>query len=114
MLPDINDARIPDRIRERIQCHGCWNWTGSDSGSGRGGGYGRVSYRGATVGVHLLMWRLLGGRRLRPGEQLDHECNNRRCCNPLHLRPRTQAVNLRLAHKRRVAANDNGGRAACA
>lgn len=102
----LADARIPDRMRDKITVDPekeCWIWLGGDSGSGRGGGYGRVSWRGVTTAVHLLMWRITGGRLLRPGEQLDHKCNVRRCCNPSHLQPRYQPMNLRLAYKRRAA-----------
>lgn len=97
-------AALPPHISQRIvedHATGCWLWTGPDSGSGRGGGYGRTSYLGRTTAVHLLLWRLTGQSKLRPGEQLDHGCVVRRCCNPAHLKPRTQAVNLRLAHQRR-------------
>lgn len=98
--------RLPEHIARRIilDASGCWLWQGADSGSGRGGGYGRTSYLGRTTAVHLLVWRLLDGRLLRPGEQLDHECARRRCCRPAHLQPRYQPANVRLANKRRAAA----------
>lgn len=92
-------AHVSTKIIEDI-C-GCWIWTGADSGKGRGGGYGRTSYLGCTTAVHLLVWRLTGQRTLRAGEQLDHTCVNRRCCNPAHLEPRTQSMNMKLAYKRR-------------
>lgn len=98
-------GRLPDHIARRIvedPITGCWPWTGPDSGDGRGGGYGRASYLGRTTAVHLLVWRRTGQRLLRPGEQLDHECVNRLCVRPLHLRPRTQAKNIRLANQRRA------------
>lgn len=97
-------ANVPAHVAARIALcplRGCWLWLGADSGTGRGGGYGRTSYLGRTSAVHLLMWRLTGGRLLRPGEQLDHQCAVRRCCNPAHLRPLYQPKNMRLAHKRR-------------
>lgn len=99
-------AKLPEHIARRIilDITGCWLWQGADSGTGRGGGYGRTSYLGRTTAVHLLVWRLTGGRLLRPGEQLDHECNVRRCCNPAHLKPRFQPANVRLANQRRAAA----------
>ncbi len=94
---------LPQHVNKNIldMDTGCWHWRGADSGAGRGGGYGRVSYLGRTTAVHLLVWRLTGQRKLRRGEQLDHECCNRRCVNPAHLKPRTQSVNIRLANKRR-------------
>lgn len=102
----LGDHRIPDRIRLKIfvdPVSSCWLWLGGNSGSGRGGGYGRVSWLGCTTAVHLLMWRLTGGRLLRPGEQLDHQCRVRHCCNPAHLKPMYQPKNIQLAYKRRAA-----------
>lgn len=82
---------------------GCWVWQGADSGSGRGGGYGRVKWQGVTQAVHKVVWHIAGGRPPRKGEQLDHECRVRRCCNPAHLRPMFQPRNMKLAHARRRA-----------
>lgn len=100
----VEDPRMPERLRRRIlvcEVTGCWLWRGGNSGSGRGGGYGRVSWLGITVAVHKLVWTLLGGRKLRPGEQLDHRCAARACCNPAHLAPLYQPRNVRLAYQRR-------------
>ncbi|QIB32654.1 HNH endonuclease [Ancylobacter pratisalsi] len=82
---------------------GCWIWQGATSGSGRGGGYGRVKWLGVTQSVHRLVWQISGGRPLRKGEQLDHVCAARRCCNPAHLRPVFQKRNMKLAYARRRA-----------
>ncbi|WP_018390890.1 HNH endonuclease [Ancylobacter sp. FA202] len=97
---------LPPRLAALIAIHpggGCWLWQGADSGSGRGGGYGRVKWRGVTQAVHRVVWQIAGGRVLRKGEQLDHECRARRCCNPAHLRPMFQPRNMKLAHARRRA-----------
>lgn len=99
-------AALPAHVSRRIlvDACGCWLWQGPDSGEGRGGGYGRVSYLGRTTAVHLLVWRLTNQRLLRQGEQLDHTCVQRRCCNPAHLNPRYQSANVRLANLRRARA----------
>lgn len=102
-IPDPRLSLLPERIRARIVVSpdtGCWVWTGGVS-QGRGGGYGRVSMHGQTCTVHIVLWRLLVQPYLRRGLQLDHECENRRCCLPDHLRPRTQSMNIRLANQRR-------------
>lgn len=104
MRQSVDDPRIPDRLRSRIfvcEQTGCWLWRGGNSGSGRGGGYGRTSWLGVTVAVHKLVWSLLGGRPLRKDEQLDHRCAARACCNPAHLAPLYQPKNVRLAYLRR-------------
>lgn len=78
----------------------CWQWTGPTSGSkGRGHGYGRMSLDGQTVAVHIVMWVCHHG--FLPGKrQLDHLCENRKCCNPEHLDNVTHLRN----QKRRAAA----------
>ena len=73
---------------------GCWVWQGADSGTGRGGGYGRMSLDGRTVSVHRTMFQIVHGPV--PGtRQIDHTCRNRRCCNPDHLELVTPKENAR-------------------
>lgn len=77
----------------------CHLWTGPDSGSGRGGGYGRMSLDGHTVAVHIVMYTNYYG--FIPGnKQIDHRCNQRLCCNPAHLQMVTHLKNQRLRAKR--------------
>lgn len=62
----------------------CHLWQGPTSGTGRGGGYGRMSLNGHTVAVHLVAYTHYHGYI--PGnKQIDHLCNQRLCCNPQHL-----------------------------
>lgn len=77
----------------------CHIWTGGTSGEGRGGGYGRVSIFGSTTAVHLFIWKRFKGA-IRKGYQIDHMCNNRLCCNLLHLQMVTHLKNQRLRAKR--------------
>lgn len=77
----------------------CHLWTGGDSGTGRGGGYGRMSLDGQTVAVHLVAYTHYYGYI--PGKkQVDHQCNVRLCCNPAHLQLVTHLKNQRLRAKR--------------
>lgn len=45
----------------------CFIWTGPTSGTGRGGGYGRVSLNGATVATHIVSFTNFFG--LIPGKK---------------------------------------------
>lgn len=77
----------------------CHIWTGPDSGTGRGGGYGRMSLNGQTVAVHLVVYTNFYGYI--PGKkQIDHKCNNRLCCNPAHLEMVSHIRNQRLRAQR--------------
>lgn len=111
------DAELPDRrndimrrVHERVHVTDmgfsvdgvpslCHIWTGPDSGTGRGGGYGRMSMNSQTVAVHIVVYTHYYGYV--PGKkQVDHKCNNRLCCNPAHLELVSHLKNQRLRAKR--------------
>ena len=72
----------------------CHVWTGPTSGDGRGGGYGRMSLASHTVAVHLVIYTHYFGYI--PGnKQVDHLCNVRLCCNPIHFELVTHLKNQR-------------------
>lgn len=53
----------------------------------------RFSYQGKAWMVHRLLYTLLVGPI--PDELvLDHKCKDRACCNPSHVEPVTQKVNV--------------------
>lgn len=114
---DIDPAQLADRrgvviarIYERVEVRDlghivdgqpspCHIWTGPDSGTGKGGGYGRMSLNSQTVAVHLVVYTHYYGYI--PGKkQVDHKCNNRLCCNPSHLELMSHLRNQRLRAKR--------------
>ena len=72
----------------------CHIWQGSNSGTGRGGGYPRMCLNGQTVAVHRVMYVNQNGYV--PGKkQIDHKCRNRMCVNPEHLEMVTHKENQR-------------------
>jgi len=90
-------------MRRVVVCpdRGCWLWQGPTSGSGRGGGYGRMHLDGQTVAVHLVMFT--NERGYIPGKkQVDHVCEVRNCCNPAHLELVDQAENQRRSKTRQL------------
>lgn len=114
---DIDPAELADRrgeimarIYERVDVKDlgfvidnkpspCHLWTGPDSGEGKGGGYGRMSLNSQTVAVHLVVFTHYYGYI--PGKkQIDHLCNNRRCCNPVHLEMVTHLTNQKRRAQR--------------
>lgn len=70
---------------------GCWIWQGAKSPDG----HGRIGVgKGSKLQyVHRVVYEILVGP-IPSGLVLDHLCRVRACCNPAHLEPVTQAVNL--------------------
>lgn len=69
----------------------CWNWTAAKSD-----GYGifGLGPRNAGVGkAHRLAYESLVGP-IPSGMDLDHQCRNRGCVNPAHLKPATRSENV--------------------
>ena len=111
-LTEVSTRRLEilQRIYERVEVEDlgfvlddqpspCHIWTGPTSGTGRGGGYGRMSLNGQTVAVHLVVYTHYYGYI--PGKkQVDHKCNQRLCCNPAHLQMVSHLKNQRLRAKR--------------
>lgn len=92
---------IMERIRNKStnDIKGCWVWQGTHSGTGRGGGYPRMSLDGATMAVHRVMWSCVNGP-IPHKKQIDHTCENRMCVNPDHLEMVTNLQNQRRKKKR--------------
>lgn len=81
----------------------CWIWHGGLHPKG----YGRF-YMGKDPQTEDMIWAYT--HRLafehwveipKPGYIVDHECNVKTCCNPVHLWPQSNIENLKLADQRR-------------
>ena len=67
----------------------CWIWQHSISDSG----YGRFTNdKGVRVRAHRYSYEAINGP-IPDGMLLDHECHNRLCVNPSHLRPADYSQN---------------------
>jgi hypothetical protein len=99
-MTDSEFDRFKKYWDEPADLDACWNWTGASRN-----GYGLFGLRGAMVGTHRLA--LVQSSGLNPAD-LDccHNCNNRKCVNPTHLRWDTRTNNL---HDRIAAGTDPKG-----
>ena len=113
MKPPDRRAAIIDRIYARVKVvdtghrvHGvvspCHLWQGATSGTGRGGGYGRIAINNITCAVHRVSYTHFYGI-IPESLQIDHKCNTRNCVNPEHLELVTHIENQRRRAARQKA-----------
>jgi hypothetical protein len=70
--------------------HACWPWTGAQDANG----YGWLRWHGARARAHRIALEI-AGHPVPPGLVGRHLCNNKLCCNPLHLASGTHGDNAR-------------------
>lgn len=88
----IGDPRLPERFWAKVQPRedGCWYWTAAVNNQN----YGLFNINRRLWLSHRAAYEALVGP-IPDGLNIDHLCRVRRCCNPAHLEPVTQAENVR-------------------
>lgn len=84
--PKYNAERIAARFMRRVNKlgpGGCWVWTGRLGTHGYGE-FDLTSERPSRA--HRVAYEIFVGP-IPEGKMLLHSCDNRKCCNPAHLRP---------------------------
>lgn len=90
-IPDLSDsdkARFWGKVERRTD-RDCWPWLGATSG----GGYGSFYLRGKMLQAHRVAVKL-SGYATPTRMVVDHECRNRLCVNPAHLRTVDRHTNV--------------------
>jgi hypothetical protein len=95
-LPPNMQNKIAQELAPLAGLEFCWTWTGCINSKG----YGCVGVNGKSQLTHRVSYQLLVGP-IEAGFQIDHLCENKKCCNPAHLEPVTARTNA----SRKVDAN---------
>jgi len=93
------ERTVAERFWSHVEKHDddnvCWPWLAALSLNGYGlFGVKDKDGQNKILSAHRVAYLLTIGP-IDPGKQINHHCDNRRCCNPKHLRPDTQAANAR-------------------
>lgn len=91
VLGVIGKEKVLEKLNTKSSFkNGCKEWTWGLSKSG----YAVVWFYGYSIRAHRLMYLIFNGKLI-DGMVIDHECRNRKCINPKHLRqvtPRQNAI----------------------
>lgn len=104
-MPDLRSA--DERFDAQVIKHdgGCWEWTGSRSGSApHAGPYIQFRVNGQRVYIHRYAYERFVGP-IPEGFQIDHLCRNTRCVNPAHLEAVTPRINVQRQHPAAICRN---------
>jgi hypothetical protein len=95
----IKPIPIENRFWEKVDIKKdknlCWDWLATL----RSNGYGIITSVGKEFAAHRIAFKLFYGYL---DENLDvlHKCDNRKCCNPYHLRQGTKFDNMKECAER--------------
>lgn len=81
-IPEHLKRAASKKIEETTIVHPqtqCWEWTRQLVN-----GYGRMRVDGKSQLVHRIMYAIVKGP-IPEGVTVQHECKNKKCCNPQHL-----------------------------
>jgi len=104
--PKVAERDVRDRFWTKVQrgaSDRCWHWLAYRASDG----YGRFRLHGRQRPAHRIAYELTHGNVL-PELFVLHACDNRSCCNPLHLYVGTQLDNMKDRSVRGRMANTAG------
>lgn len=90
---------IKERFWAKVnKTHDCWEWMGSKYTNG----YGQININKRNCSAHRLSY-LINVGEISGGMHVLHDCDNRGCVNPNHLKLGTRSDNMQdAARKKRL------------
>ncbi len=82
---------IPAFLSKFKAGEGCWHWTGAILGWT---GYGVIKVHGKNTNAHRFSYELFNGP-IPEKKMILHNCHQRNCVNPTHLRIGTHQENMK-------------------
>lgn len=106
ILTNFEQAKFWSRVDVTTK-DGCWEWKGA-----RSAGYGMFRCQGKYLSAHRVAYEIFKGP-IPPGfgyhgTVVMHGCDNRRCCNPYHLRLGTNQSNRQDLIRKSTSRRPNG------
>ena len=83
--------RLLEKLPEERRPDKCWEFQGSTDRHG----YGVIRIRPKRISAHRAAWKVFNGKAIPDGMQVNHHCDNSKCCNPDHLYVGTHKDNMR-------------------
>ena len=88
-ITDSDNERFWSKVDSDSNPDGCWEWTAR-----LGKGYGRFRLGSRKILAHRFAWVVANHKEQQdPNKEICHNCDNRKCCNPLHIRQDTKSSN---------------------
>jgi len=101
----MRKVSLEQRFWEKVdKTEACWTWTGAFRGAAKD--YGCIRIGGRNEMAHRVAYELCVGA-IPPDMFVDHQCHNRGCVRPDHLRLVTRKQNLE--HQIGAHANSKSG-----
>lgn len=89
--------RLESKIEHNVNEQGCDKWTGHIGDPERRNDYGKVSINGEWVRAHRKVYELYIGPIPDDKPLIHHDCGNKWCQEPEHLRAVTYSQNMEYA-----------------
>lgn len=90
---DINEEPLEQRFWSKVNKRNfeeCWEWDGNIGSDG----YGQFWFKRRMMHAHRVAWMIKNDKEIPEGMIALHNCDNKRCVNPYHIKIGTYSDNM--------------------